>query len=195
MLSFILYCSDLSNGASSLPHDAEIRSLVEQACVEFERDLRAFLLGVLRDGHLVDEAFQKTAIKAIEASSAVNPETIRGWLFKIALNEARELKRAMLRRNRLREAVWESTSSETEVDTADGLLLVISEEEQVAVRSALTRLDGNYREVVMRRVQNGQTFASIATDMNKPLGTILTWMRRALAELREMNEVRRLSDD
>jgi hypothetical protein len=31
--------------------------------------------------------------------------------------------------------------------------------------------------------------------MNKPLGTILTWMRRALIDLRDMNEVRRLSDE
>jgi RNA polymerase sigma-70 factor (ECF subfamily) len=187
--------SVLSIGASSLPHDAEIRSLVEQACVEFERDLRAFLLGVLRDEHLVDEIFQRTVIKAIEASLAVNLETIRGWLFKIALNEARELKRGLSRRNRLQRAVWDTTSSEAELDKEDGLLFAISAEEELAVRNALARLDDNYREVVMRRIQKGQTFATIAAEMDKPLGTILTWMRRALIDLRAMNEVRRLSDN
>ena len=190
-----MFCSVLLIGASSLPHDAEIRNLVEQACVEFERDLRAFLLGVLRDGHLVDDVFQRTVIKAIEACSAVNPQTIRGWLFKIALNEARELKRGMSRRVRLQKAVWESNLSEPELDSEDGLKFAISVEEEDAVRSALARLDQNYREVVMRRVQKGQTFATIAAEMNKPLGTILTWMRRALIDLREMNEVRRLSDE
>lgn len=178
-----------------LPHDVEIRRLVEQACVEFERDLRAFLLGVLRDPHLVDDVFQKTVIKAIEASSAVNLETIRGWVFQIALNEARELKRGMSRQGRLQRAVWETFSSGAELDTQDGLFYAVSAEENEAVRSALARLDQNYREVVMRRVQKGQTFATIAEEMNKPLGTVLTWMRRALIELREMNELRRLSDD
>ncbi|MCP4784999.1 MAG: RNA polymerase sigma factor [Fuerstiella sp.] len=187
--------SVLSIGASLLPHDAEIRRLVEQACVEFERDLRAFLLGVLRDPHLVDDVFQKTVIKAIEASSAVNPETIRGWLFQIALNEARESQRRMSRQGRLQRAVWESFSSGAELDTEDGLSHIMSVEEDEAIRIALARLDGNYREVVMRRVQKGQTFAVIASEMNKPLGTVLTWMRRALIELREMNELRRLSDD
>ena len=178
-----------------MAHDAEIRNLVEQACVEFERDLRAFLWGVLRDEHLVDEVFQRTVIKAIEACSAVNPQTIRGWLFKIALNEARELKRGMSRRIRLQKAVWESNSSALELDSADGLQFIISVEEEDAVRIALARLDQNYREVVIRRVQKGQTFATIAAEMNKPLGTILTWMRRALIDLRDMNEVRRLSDE
>ncbi len=178
-----------------MAHDAEIRNLVEQACVEFERDLRAFLWGVLRDEHLVDEVFQRTVIKAIEACSAVNPQTIRGWLFKIALNEARELKRGMSRRIRLQKAVWESNASALELDSADGLQFIISVEEEDAVRIALARLDQNYREVVIRRVQKGQTFATIAAEMNKPLGTILTWMRRALIDLRDMNEVRRLSDE
>ena len=178
-----------------MPHDADIRRLVEQACVEFERDLRAFLLGVLRDPHLVDDVFQKTVIKAIEASSTVNPDTIRGWLFQIALNEARELKRGMSRQGRLQRAVWESVSSGAELYTEDGLSYAMSAEEAEAVRIALTRLDANYREVVMRRVQRGQTFATIAEEMNKPLGTVLTWMRRALIELREMSGLRRLSDD
>ncbi|MEO2015411.1 MAG: RNA polymerase sigma factor [Fuerstiella sp.] len=178
-----------------MPHDVEIRRLVEQACVEFERDLRAFLIGVLRDPHLVDDVFQKTVVKAIEASSTVNPETVRGWLFQIALNEAREQKRGVSRQGRLQRTVWESFSSGAELDREDGLFYAMSAEEEEAVRSALARLDENYREVVMRRVQKGQTFVMIAAEMNKPLGTVLTWMRRALIELREMDELRRLSDD
>jgi len=178
-----------------LAHDVEIRRLVEQACVEFERDLRAFLTGLLRDPHLVDDVFQKTVIKAIEASAAVNRETIRGWLFQIAVNEARELKRTMSRQGRLQRAVWESFSPAAELDTEDGLSYAMSVEEDAAIQNALARLDENYREVVMRRVQKGQTFAVIASEMQQPLGTVLTWMRRALIELREMNELRRLSDD
>ena len=178
-----------------MSHDAEIHSLVEQACVEFERDVRAFLMGVLRDVHLVDDAFQKTVIRAMEAASAVNPETVRGWLFRIALNEARGLKRVSARQGRLHKAVWESSSPDAQLEVTDGLSQAVSEEQVGAVREALGRLDDRYREVVVRRIQNGQTFAEIAEEMNKPLGTVLTWMRRALAELREMNELRRFSDD
>jgi RNA polymerase sigma-70 factor (ECF subfamily) len=178
-----------------VPHDAEIRGRVERACVEFERDLRAFLMGMLRDVHQVDDAFQKTVIKAIKAASDVNPETIRGWLFQIALNEARELKRGISRQGRLQRSVWKNLTTREGLDPQDGLSHLLSVEERQLVREALGKLDKNYREVVVRRIQKGQTFAVIAAEMNKPLGTVLTWMRRALIELREFHEIRRLSED
>ena len=173
-----------------MTNHAEIRNLVEQACVEFERDLKAYLTGLLRDGHQVDEIFQKTAVKAIQSAESVNPLTIRGWLFKIALNEVRELKRGSSRQRRLERSVWESCSWTEE---KDGLFHAVSEEEKVLIRKAVARLNRDYREVVIRRVQKGQSFAVIAEEMDRPIGTVLTWMRRALLELREMNEFRRLS--
>lgn len=177
-----------------MPHDAENRKLVEQACVEFERDLRAFLSGVLRDVHYVDDAFQKTVVQAIQAASQVNPATVRGWLFRIALNVARELKRGQARQAKLHKSVWESSPADSNSDALDGLFHAVSKENQKAVRSALARLNDNYRDVVFRRIQKDQTFAVIAEELGKPLGTILTWMRRALAELREMDEIRDLFD-
>lgn len=176
-------------------HDAKNRRLVEQACVDFERDLRAFLNGMLRDVHLVDDAFQRTVVQAIQASSQVQPETLRGWMFRVALNVAREQKRGQKRQGKLHRAVWESTLSTGSVETTDGFSEVASEEEKQCVRRALARLDNNYREVVTRRIHQGQTFAVIAEQMNKPLGTILTWMRRALAALREMDELKQVVDD
>ncbi len=181
-----------------MPHDAEIRSLVERVCVEIDRELRAFLLGILKDVHLAEDAYQKTVVRAIEASDSASKATVRGWIFRIALNEARELKRVSKRQGRLNQAVWESFPDSDRLQTGktqDGPEWVAAREEQVEiVRSALQRLDGNYREVVVRRIQRGQTFAEIAADLNRPLGTVLTWMRRALLELREMEELRHLSD-
>lgn len=178
-----------------MDHDAENRRLVEQACVEFERDLRAFLNGMLRDVHLVDDAYQKTVIQGIQASEQVQPATVRGWLFRVALNVVREQKRGLKRQGKLERAVWELDLSEGDVETADGFSEVAAEEDRAAVRKALARLSNDYREVVTRRIHQGQTFAVIAEEMNKPLGTILTWMRRALAELREMDEVKHLAND
>lgn len=176
-----------------LPHDAENRRLVEQACVEFERDLRGFLLGVLRDRDLADEALQRTFVKGIEASDAVDPATVRGWLFKIALNEARELKRVTARQNRLHKAVWETLPTGAAIDEQDAAFYAVTEEQKLAVQEALLRLSDDFRDVVIRRIQRGQTFAKIAEEIDRPLGTVLTWMRRALIELGEMTEIRNLS--
>lgn len=183
------------SGASSLTHDAENHRVVEQACVEFERDLKAFLLGMLRDVHLVDDAYQRTVVKAIQAAKTVNPETVRGWLFQIALNEVREYKRGTGRRKKLQRSVWEVTSSRRGEPDGDGWLHVTSLEQQEIIRGAISRLNGDYQEVVTRRIIKGQTFAVIADELNRPLGTVLTWMRRALNELREMAEIRQLLDE
>ncbi|MEQ9411112.1 MAG: RNA polymerase sigma factor [Fuerstiella sp.] len=178
-----------------MPSDAEIRERVEQACVEHESALRSFLQGLLRDEHLVDDAFQKSVIKALEAASQVNPGTIRGWLFQIALNEARQLKRSSSRQGKLEKAFWQSGLSATAGGEADGLACLLSKEKRQSVMNALQKLDDRHREVVIRRIQKDQTFAVIAEEMGKPLGTVLTWMRRALFELSEMSDVKPFSED
>ena len=167
-----------------MSHDAEKRSLVEQACVEFERDLKAFLMGILRDGHVVDDAFQRTVVKAMESANQVQVATVRGWLFQIALNEARMLKRTDTRRNRLNRPAWEVAEANRSL-SPEGSAAAVSSETAAVVNQALNSLPENYRAVVERRIQQNKTFAEIAEELNKPIGTILTWMRRALAQLRD----------
>lgn len=178
-----------------MPHDAEIRRLVEQACVGYEQDLRAFLVGVLRDPHQAEDALQKAIVKAIQAAADVNPETIRGWLFQIALNEGREIKRQASRQNRLKRDFLEMVRPAVECESESGLEEILSKEKQMAVQAALRRLEPDYREVVVRRLQKGETFAVIAEKMNRPLGTVLTWMRRAMLQLKEMSELRGFEDE
>lgn len=163
--------------------------------MDFERDLRTFLAGVTRDFHLVDDAYQRMVVKAIEAAESVNPETVRGWLFRIALNEARELQRESARQGRLKEGFRTSMPLPTESPEGDGFSQIVSEEEKVIVLRALGRLDAEYQEVVVRRLQKGQTFATISEEMGRPLGTVLTWMRRALIQLRETAEIRQLTNE
>lgn len=166
--------------------------LVKRRCVELEADIRAFLFGVLRNVHDVEDAFQRTVVKAIESSSDVDPETLRGWLFKIALNEARATKRSQsLAKKKVDEWKTEFGMSRTAVDDF-GLDSILSKEQQESIESAVLRLPKDQREVVERRIQKGQKFADIATEMDRPIGTILTWMRRALNGLREMQEIRDL---
>ncbi len=182
-------------GACLLSHDANIRGRVKQACVDFERDLRAFLAGVLRDPHLAEEAFQKTVVKAIEAGSPPGPEKIRGWLFQVSLNVARDLKREQARERKHRQTIQETAAAWSPPDSNDGISQLIQDEEKELVQQALGRLKSDHREVVLRRIQRGQTFAEIAADLDRPLGTVLTWMRRALSELQDMDIFRQFSND
>lgn len=170
-----------------MSHDAEKRSLVEQSCAEFERDLRALLLGILRDGHLVDDAYQMTVMKALKAADGVKSHTVRGWLFQIAANVARQLKRSANREQQVHRAVWDGSVPEADVSSADR---AASLEQVEIVRKAIEQLPEHYRSVVHRRIRLGQNFGDIAKELDRPLGTVLTWMRRGLQQLKEMSDLR-----
>ncbi len=159
------------------------RTLVEEACVQWQTDLTAFLLGVLKNRHLAEDAFQKMVIRAIEAAESARQETLRGWLFRIALNEARQLQRERQRDTvhygRLAE---QSTLNNTELVAEAGLL---HDDTVQLIQKSLKKLPVEQQNVIRRRIYYGQTFAEIADEMNLPLGTVLTWMRRGLLKLKE----------
>jgi RNA polymerase sigma factor (sigma-70 family) len=188
-----------ANGAPASDGDSRTPKLVvEGACVEWQADLMSFLLGVLRDRHQAEDAFQKMVVRAIEAADSAHPETLRGWLFRIALNEARQIQREN-RRNvaQVERFAEEQTTNRIQVVNAQLLADVglLSEELVHSIQRSLVRLPAEQQEVIRRRMYEGLTFAEIAAQMNQPLGTVLTWMRRGLQRLREDSGLRSLLDD
>lgn len=189
-------------GDAPVRRDADndsLRLLVEQACMNWESDLRAFLAGILRNCHSLDDAFQRTVVRAIEAADSVRRETLRGWLFKIALNEARQI----LRDNRRDVFVQDRLISEENgrvwgiAGAASGAVDsgIVSEEIGAAIRRSLGRLPIEQQEVIRRRIYDEQTFSQISEDLNLPLGTVLTWMRRGLQRLREDSALKSLTEN
>lgn len=53
------------------------------------------------------------------------------------------------------------------------------------IRSAVRALPGAQRQVFMMRVEGQLAFREIAEELGLPLGTVLTWMRRATIALRK----------
>jgi RNA polymerase sigma factor (sigma-70 family) len=143
-------------------------------------ELRAFLIGVLRDGELADEALQVTFGKVIEQGHTAREESLKGWLFRVALHEALLLRRRRVTEQRIltRVAIWwkrESESPEHTLNQRDNVELV---------RRALERLTPDQRIVVHKKIYEEKTFAAIAGELGLPLGTVLSRMRAALQNLR-----------
>ena len=61
--------------------------------VEHADDLKAFLIGVLRDRDLAADALQSTFTKTIESGHTAREESLKGWLFRVAFNEAMAIRR------------------------------------------------------------------------------------------------------
>lgn len=148
---------------------------------EHSDELRTFLLGVLRNPDLAAEALQATFVKVLEFSQTAKPETFKGWLFKVALNEALGIKRLQKRDRQLTEKpVWRPSETHKQPDET-----VLHQETIEQVRGQLQQLSPELREIVHLRIFEDLTFAAIADKLNLPLGTVLTRMRTALKKLSE----------
>jgi RNA polymerase sigma-70 factor (ECF subfamily) len=181
-------------------HCAATREMIEAACVRWEADLKVFLAGVLQDRHLAEDAFQKTVVRAIETAQAGRQDSLRGWLFQVALNEARQIRREIRRENLQRQKLADQTITSDIVGHAGRTndlkwmvdAVLVSDDLAIAIRRSLAKLPADQQEVVRRRIYEAQGFAEIAADMKLPLGTVLTWMRRALLRLKEDSGLREL---
>jgi RNA polymerase sigma-70 factor (ECF subfamily) len=154
-------------------------ALVAALYLEHAEELRAFLIGVLRSGELAGEVLQATFAKAVESGHTAREESLKGWLFRVAYNEAMLVRRRQqLHGKSIRKLAWGRPEQH---ETPDDHL---TRWETVArVRKALEELPPEQQQVVRMRIYEEKTFAAIADELSVPLGTVLTRMRLALGKL------------
>ncbi len=159
---------------------ADAPSPAASAFAGFADELRRFIVGVVRDPSLADDVMQTTFIKAAERGHDARAGTAKGWLFRVAYNEALAARRreGSLEKHRKRMAGLRPN------DPSGPDERLIRGETVAAVRRAIATLSEDQRRVVLARVYDEKTFAEIAAESGLPLGTVLTRMRRALEKLR-----------
>lgn len=181
-----------------LPRQRSAQSLyaeAERLYRAHSADLEVFLLGVLRDRNLVEDVLQQTFRKLQEflmraqasedsleerGSGKSADEFSAGWLFRVAYNEAMQVRRRQNLEARHTEGVgWFRNGLQPE--TRDRL---IAEETTRQVRQALEELPQELRTIVELRIEHGMKFREIAEGLQQPLGTVLGKMAQALKKLR-----------
>lgn len=143
-------------------------------------DLRAFLIGVLRDPDLAQEALQASFGKLLEQGHTAQNETLKSWMFRVAYHEAILLRR----RQQVRQKSLVRLGALFRETTEGPESLAQNAENAETVRCALQRLPPEQRVVVQMRIYEDKKFATIADELGWPLGTVLTRMRTALQNLR-----------
>lgn len=159
-------------------------AVVAALFLEHGDELRRFLVGILRDHNTAADALQATFSKAIERGHMAREETHKGWLFRVAYNEAIVIKRRQGVQTRAVNALGAAGERESEQPEAS----LLNQEDAVRVRAALETLPRDQREVVRMRIYEEKKFAEIAAELHVPLGTVLTRMQAALKKLRKALE-------
>ncbi len=141
-------------------------------------ELVRFLHRKVWDGERARDLAQEVFVRALRHE----PENPRAWLFRVAMNLARDEARTVLRRKR--HLALLRSEMEEEERVAGPEILVLAEEEWAQVRAALEALNDRDREVLLLW-DAGLSYREIAevTDLLAgAIGTTLARARRRLVE-------------
>lgn len=160
-------------------------SEAEVAWAEHCGALLAFLRGVLRDEHAAADCLQQTFSKLVESGGPPVAGNLRGWLFRVAFNCARQLQRrqSIERRGLEQVAIMRQLADCEELEAGEEL---IRRERLQQATDAVRQLSIDQQAVLRLRIDEGLKFAEIAERLEIPLGTVLTRMRRAIEAVRKM---------
>lgn len=155
---------------------------------ECESGLRRFLAGKLPQAADVDDCLQSVLLAMLNNQSPIPPAARRAWLFRVAANEAAMWWRRKSTTDRVLEKHAETTY-QVETDSGNA---IESQETIGQINQAIENLPADARQIVRMRLRDGKTFQSIADELQLPLGTVLSRMRRSMQRLRD--ELNGLSD-
>ena len=150
------------------------------------RDARGELLGTLYYliGNMEDakDALQETYMKCWTSQDKLESiENLRAWVFRVALNKGRDIRKTAWKRKR--ESLVEENSM---VSVSQGPDADLIRNEQIdQLRKAVGQLKPSEQEVFLLRQNGGLTYEQIAEATGLPLGTVKTRMRSAICRLRK----------
>ena len=155
---------------------AEIAELYQQ----HRKELLRFLMGLLRDELLANDALQTAFAKLLESGGPQRRESHKSWLFRVAYNEAMLFhRRQATGKKALDQFAWMRPQSDESPEASAARRETIEQ-----VRQTLEHLPAEQQQIVRMRIYEEKTFAAIAKELDIPLGTALGRMRSALAKMR-----------
>jgi len=121
--------------------------------------------------------------------------------YLLTLARSRSLDRLRSRGGHLTAPIHENTEADAKPHPApDPLQSALTAERRLIVSHALEKLDPKYRQVVECAYFEGLSHTEIAAKLQKPVGTVKTYLRRGLIQLRDLlrnpdEEIRPRSED
>lgn len=154
-------------------------SALRELCVRYERPLYRFLHRAA-DGRDTDDLFQETWLRVVRAARSFDPaRRFSTWLFQIALNLARDLRRRPLAEVTDPEALDRLPARGT--GSAEASYAAI--DATLDARRLLDALPDAQREVVVLRVLQDVGEEETAAILGCPRGTVKSRLHHGLARL------------
>ena len=142
----------------------------------FGRLAYSVIVAIVRDPAVAEDLLQETFLRVWNQAHAFEPGrgALGPWLLAIARNRA--IDRLHSNGSDVPDDPWLFVDMAREVLDADHARVV---------RAAISKLGANQRKVIELAYYEGLTQTEMAERMGQPLGTVKTWVRTALKNLRD----------
>lgn len=176
-------------------HDA---AAFEQLVAERTGDIYGLLFRLTSDAEEARDLTQETFLRAFQAIQKFRGDAdLKTWLYRIAINQARNRWRWWRRRRRDATVSLDAAVGEREqtvatrledTNASDPEQETLAREREQQLRQALQGLRGAYREAVVLRDIEGLTYEEIAATLQINIGTVKSRLARGRLELRRKLE-------
>jgi RNA polymerase sigma-70 factor (ECF subfamily) len=166
------------------------RGAFEQLAARYERELYHFLVRFLGNRAAAEDVFQETFLQVHQSAEQFDPQRrFRPWLFTIAANKARDLRRSQARRpaNALQATVAPSDDESGEfidlMQAVDDLpeKPLEQHELQQAVQKAVMSMPDHLRQILLLSYFHEFPYKQISEILDIPLGTVKSRLHAAVA--------------
>ena len=144
----------------------------------------ALILRVVRDVGAAEDLVQETFLRVWTRAQAFDAQkgSIGPWLLAVARNRAIDYLRSAGGRERNNVEFEETEHPSLFIDMEQGIL---DSDRARRVKAAVEKLSATERQVIELAYFEGLTQTEMAERMGQPLGTVKTWVRSALKNLRD----------
>jgi RNA polymerase sigma-70 factor, ECF subfamily len=145
----------------------------------------SLILRIVRDAALAEDLVQETFLRVWNRAQAFDSErgALGPWLLAVARNRAIDYLRST--DGRMARSAYELVEMENPALFANLESQMITSDQARHIREALAKLNARQRNVIELAYFEGLSQTEMAEKMGQPLGTIKTWVRTALKNLRE----------
>jgi RNA polymerase sigma-70 factor (ECF subfamily) len=160
-------------------------------------EIYGLLLRLTENGEEARDLSQETFLRAFQSIGRFRGEAdLRTWLYRIAINQARNRWRWWRRRRRASTVSLDATQGQTNQPLMATLVegsenpeqRTLAHEREVVLRAALQKLGTSYRETVILRDIEGFSYEEIAAMLEINVGTVKSRLARGRQELRRRLE-------
>lgn len=157
------------------------RNCFESLVRRYARPLMTLICRMTGWHHRSEDVFQEVLISCWRNRSQYEyPREFKPWIYRIAINQCRQLYRKRNISVSNQEATVSMATTEHMPDDSS-----IRKEASSLIKSAVERLPEHQRAVVVLRIWNGLSYREIADAVDRTESTVRSYMFHALKKLRE----------